>query len=74
MSELKTEAQKVQEGKQLSAGILLAVELESNFKLYSYRCIEPANFLERIDNLIKIYNDARSVHHVSPESNLKSIK
>lgn len=60
MSKLQTKAQKTENGKQLSAGILLAVELESNFKLYSYRCIEPENYLERIDELIKIYNAIRS--------------
>ncbi len=70
MSKLKTEEQKKQDGQQLSAGILLAVELESNFKLYSYRCIEPENFLERIDNLIKIYKDVRTNNI---QSELKSI-
>jgi len=59
---MKTKKQEVQQGKQLSAGILLAVEMESNFKLYSYRCIEPENYLERIDNLIKIYRDVRGKH------------
>jgi hypothetical protein len=67
MSKLQTEAQKKETGKQLSAGILLAVELESNFKLYSYRCIEPENYLERIDALIKLYQDTR-------KTNLKTIK
>jgi len=57
MKKLITKKEETQQGKNLSAGILLAVELESNFKLYSYRCIEPENFLERIDNLIKLYND-----------------
>lgn len=60
MSKLKTEKQKVQQGKQLSAGILLAVELESNFKLFSYRCIEPENYLQRIDELIKVYDAVRT--------------
>lgn len=60
MKQLQTEKQKVQEGKQLSAGILLAVELESNFKLYSYRCIEPENYLQRIDQLIKVYDAVRT--------------
>lgn len=72
MKKLSTEKQKQQDGKELSAGILLAVELESNFKLYSYRCIEPENFLERIDNLIKIYRDVRNgIVHTEPK--LKSI-
>lgn len=61
MTELQTTDQKEQKGKELSAGILLAVELESNFKLYSYRCIEPENFLERIEHLIKIYQQARTL-------------
>lgn len=60
MNKLQTKNEKVQEGKQLSAGILLAVELESNFKLYSYRCIEPENFLQRIDELIKVYDSIRN--------------
>jgi hypothetical protein len=60
MKKLQTEKQKVQQGKQLSAGILLAVELESNFKLYSYRCIEPENYLQRVDQLIKVYNNVRT--------------
>jgi hypothetical protein len=64
MKKLKTEKTKVQEGKQLSAGILLAVELESNFKLYSYRCIEPENFLQRIDQLIKVYDAVRSTNRL----------
>tara|TARA_B110000879_G_C11170990_1_gene513567 strand:- start:1437 stop:1643 length:207 start_codon:yes stop_codon:yes gene_type:complete len=60
MSKLQTKDQETENGKQLSAGILLAVELESNFKLYSYRCIEPENYLERIDQLIKIYHAVRT--------------
>ncbi len=62
MNKLQTEKEKVQHGKKLSAGILLAVELESNFKLYSYRCIEPENYLQRIDQLIKVYNAVLSAN------------
>ena len=68
MKKLQTEKQKTQEGKQLSAGILLAVELESNFKLYSYRCIEPENYLQRIDQLIKVYDAVRSTNNLSTTS------
>lgn len=55
MNDLKTKPEQIQEGKKLTAAILLTVELETNFKLYSYRCIEPKNFLERVDELVAIY-------------------
>ena len=69
MSKLQTKKQEVQQGKQLSAGILLAVELESNFKLYSYRCIEPTNYLQRIDELIKVYDAVRSPNNLPTTNN-----
>ncbi len=56
---LKTEKELKKDGKKLTAGILLAVELESNFKLFSYRCIDKENFLDRIDRLISIYKKAK---------------
>lgn len=59
MEKLQTQKEKVQQGKKLSAGILLAVELDSNFKLFSYRCIEPENYIERIDQLISIYKNVK---------------
>ena len=55
MKDFKTKTEQIQEGKKLSAAILLTVELETNFKLYSYRCIEPKNFMERVDELVSIY-------------------
>ena len=58
-SELKTEKEIKNDDRKLSAGILLAVELESNFKLFSYRCIDKQNFLDRIDGLISIYKKAK---------------
>jgi hypothetical protein len=58
-SELKTEKELNKDGKKLSAGILLAVEIESNFKLFSYRCIDKNNFLDRIDGLITIYKQSK---------------
>ena len=58
-SELKTEKEIKNDDRKLSAGILLAVELESNFKLFSYRCIDKQNFLDRIDGLIQIYKKAK---------------
>ena len=58
-SELKTEKEIKNDDRKLSAGILLAVELESNFKLFSYRCIDKQNFLDRIDGLIEIYKKAK---------------
>ena len=56
---LKTVKELKQDGKKLTAGILLAVELESNFKLFSYRCIDDKSFLDRIDGLISIYKKAK---------------
>ncbi len=52
---LKTEKENKKDEKKLSAAILLAVEIESNFKLFSYRCIDKDNYIERIDGLINIY-------------------
>jgi hypothetical protein len=58
-SPLKTDKELQKDGKKLTAGILLAVELESNFKLFSYRCIDKENFLDRIDGLISIYKKVK---------------
>lgn len=55
MSKKQTEKQKAQISKTQTAGILLSIEMESNFKLYSYRIITPENFDSRIKQLISIY-------------------
>jgi len=59
VTKLQTEKQHKKDDRKLTAGILLAVELESNFKLFSYRCIDKENFLERIDGLIQIYKKSQ---------------
>jgi hypothetical protein len=59
MKKLQTKQEEINEGKKLSAGILLAVELESNFKLYSYRCIDAQNYIDRINQLISIYKKVK---------------
>lgn len=41
--------------KKLSKGIALSVEIESNFKLLSYRIINQEIFLSKIDELVKFY-------------------
>lgn len=40
---------------QLSAAILLAVDMESAFKLFSYRIIDQQAYFERVDTLISLY-------------------
>lgn len=39
----------------LTAAILLSVEVESNFKLYSYRVVDPQNFMVRTRELIEVF-------------------
>ncbi len=48
---------KVQQQKntKLSKGIAISVEMESNFKLFSYRIIDQEVFLSKVDELIKFY-------------------
>lgn len=45
--------------KKLSKAIGMAIEMESNFKLYSYRIVEPEVFLSRIDELVNFYKNAK---------------
>lgn len=40
---------------QLSGAIGLSVEVESNFKLFSYRIIDQTTFISRIDELVEFY-------------------
>jgi hypothetical protein len=46
--------QEAQERK-LSKGIALSVEIESNFKLLSYRIINQEVFISKIDELVDFY-------------------
>ena len=39
----------------LATAITIAVEMDSNFKLYSFRCIPPETFIERIKELMQFY-------------------
>lgn len=41
--------------RKLSKGIALSVEIESNFKLLSYRIINQEVFLSKIDELVEFY-------------------
>jgi hypothetical protein len=43
------------QNEKLSKAIMLSVDLESNFRLYSYRCISPQDFINRINMLIELY-------------------
>ncbi len=53
-----TKAKETQE--QLRAAILLSVNLESDFKLYSYRILDPETFVEttkqRVEEYFKLSN------------------
>lgn len=48
------QAQK-QKDEKLSKAITLAVEMESSFKLFSYRIIDPQVFISRVDELLNFY-------------------
>jgi len=39
----------------LSAAIGVAVEMESNFKLFSYRIIDQDTFISKVEDLIQFY-------------------
>ena len=39
----------------LSAAIGVAVEMESNFKLFSYRIIDQETYISKVDELISFY-------------------
>ena len=44
----------------LSAGIMLAVELDSAFKLYSFRVIDRNVFISKLNELVDYYQTTRS--------------
>jgi hypothetical protein len=52
-TELKTKEQEIANGKELSSAVHFACEIESNFKLYSYRIIDTENFIQRTNELIR---------------------
>lgn len=39
----------------LSAAIGVAVEMESNFKLFSYRIIDQETYISKVDELVEFY-------------------
>lgn len=39
----------------LSAAIGVAVEMESNFKLFSYRIIDQETYISKVDELVSFY-------------------
>lgn len=43
----------------LSKAIGMSIEMESNFKLYSYRIIEPGVYLQRVEELVDFYKNAK---------------
>lgn len=47
--------QQDQKNAKLSKGIAISVEIESNFKLFSYRIIDQEVFVSKIDELINFY-------------------
>lgn len=55
MTPKKTQKQLEKDSKSLSASIMLAIDLESNFKLYSYRCLTEEQFKERTYILVAQY-------------------
>lgn len=59
--EKKTEKQLQQEEKTQTAAIMLAVEIESNFKLFSYRIITKTDFVARTNDLLRIYQNSIDV-------------
>lgn len=49
--------QLTQEEKDKASSIMLSVEIESNFKLYSYRIITHQQFTARVNELIQHYQN-----------------
>lgn len=45
-----------------SAAIMLAVELDSAFRLYSYRIINDSDYLARVNDLVDFYMRERTQH------------
>lgn len=45
------------QNKLASASITLAIELDSAFKLYSFRIIEPERYIEGVKQVVKEYHE-----------------
>ncbi len=58
---LQTTPELQNEEKLLQTAILISVEMDSNFKLYSYRCIDKKSFIDRLNGLIKTYQDIHNL-------------
>lgn len=56
-SKLKTEREISDDNQMVSASIFLTIELETNFKLYSYRVINKELFVERVNELLHIFQE-----------------
>lgn len=52
---VKDQNLKKQQNAELQAAIMLAIDLESSFKLYSYRCLSPEAFIERTKHLVDLF-------------------
>ncbi len=48
----------------LSSSIMLAVQLDSAFKLYSFHIINPEDYIGRIDELVEQYKSQIKKAHV----------
>lgn len=55
---METTEQTQQTDKQKSAAIWLSIDIEANFKLYSYRIISHDQFIARTNELVKLYQKA----------------
>lgn len=55
---METTEQTQQTDRQKSAAIWLSIDIEANFKLYSYRIISHDQFIARTNELVKLYQKA----------------
>lgn len=66
---LQTKPQIQQEDKNRSAAIMLAIEISSNFKLYSYRIISHIDFTNRTIELLQVFDQSYTKPKTNPEPN-----
>lgn len=52
----KTQKQINRQNNNLSAAIQLSVDIESNFKLFGYRCVTQENFIKRTVELLQMFD------------------
>lgn len=57
----------------LSAAIFLSIDLEANFKLYSYRILEPEIFVERLEELVSRYREIAKQAKKDYEENTQEV-